>query len=94
MCIRDRIEGATRVLINSPKVATYDLQPEMSAYEVKDALIAELDKDIYDVVIVNFANCDMVGHTGIIPAAIKADVYKRQIWWSTTTCSDCQSNCE
>ena len=66
------IEGATRVLINSPKVATYDLQPEMSAYEVKDALIAELDKDLYDVVIVNFANCDMVGHTGIIPAAIKA----------------------
>ena len=66
------IEGATRVLINSPKVATYDLQPEMSAYEVKDALLAELDKDIHDVVIVNFANCDMVGHTGIIPAAIKA----------------------
>ena len=66
------IEGATRVLINSPKVATYDLQPEMSAYEVKDALIAELDKDIHDVVIVNFANCDMVGHTGVIPAAIKA----------------------
>ncbi len=66
------IEGATRVLVNSPKVATYDLQPEMSAYEVKDALIAELDKDIHDVVIVNFANCDMVGHTGIIPAAIKA----------------------
>ncbi len=66
------IEGATRVLINSPKVATYDLQPEMSAYEVKDALIKELDKDIHDVVIVNFANCDMVGHTGIIPAAIKA----------------------
>ena len=66
------IEGATRVLVNSPKVATYDLQPEMSAYEVKDQLIAELDKDIHDVVIVNFANCDMVGHTGIIPAAIKA----------------------
>ena len=66
------IEGATRVLVNSPKVATYDLQPEMSAYEVKDALIAELDKDIHDVIIVNFANCDMVGHTGIIPAAIKA----------------------
>ena len=70
--IDKEIEGATRVLINSPKVATYDLQPEMSAYEVKDALIAELDKDIHDVVIVNFANCDMVGHTGIIPAAIKA----------------------
>ncbi|RHM60873.1 2,3-bisphosphoglycerate-independent phosphoglycerate mutase [Coprobacillus sp. AF33-1AC] len=66
------IEGATRVLVNSPKVATYDLQPEMSAYEVKDKLIAELDKDIHDVVIVNFANCDMVGHTGIIPAAINA----------------------
>ena len=70
--IDKEIEGATRVLINSPKVATYDLQPEMSAYEVKDALIAELDKDIHDVVIVNFANCDMVGNTGIIPAAIKA----------------------
>lgn len=70
--IDKEIDGATRVLINSPKVATYDLQPEMSAYEVKDALIAELDKDIHDVVIVNFANCDMVGHTGIIPAAIKA----------------------
>ncbi|WP_294578598.1 2,3-bisphosphoglycerate-independent phosphoglycerate mutase [uncultured Thomasclavelia sp.] len=66
------IKGATRVLINSPKVATYDLQPEMSAYEVKDKLIEELDKDIHDVVIVNFANCDMVGHTGVIPAAIKA----------------------
>ena len=70
--IDKEIEGATRVLVNSPKVATYDLQPEMSAYEVKDKLIAELDKDIHDVVIVNFANCDMVGHTGVIPAAIKA----------------------
>ncbi len=66
------IDGATRVLVDSPKVATYDLQPEMSAYEVKDKLIAELDKDIHDVIIVNFANCDMVGHTGIIPAAIQA----------------------
>ena len=66
------IEGATRVLVNSPKVATYDLQPEMSAYEVKDKLLEELDKDIHDVIIVNFANCDMVGHTGVIPAAIKA----------------------
>lgn len=70
--IDKEIDGATRVLVNSPKVATYDLQPEMSAYEVKDALLKELDKDIHDVVIVNFANCDMVGHTGIIPAAIKA----------------------
>ena len=66
------IEGAKRDLINSPKVATYDLQPEMSAYEVKDKLIEELDSGEFDVVIVNFANCDMVGHTGIIPAAISA----------------------
>lgn len=66
------IDGATRVLVDSPKVATYDLQPEMSAYEVKDKLIEELDKDIHDVVIVNFANCDMVGHTGVISAAIQA----------------------
>ena len=66
------IDGATRVLVNSPKVATYDLQPEMSAYEVKDKLIEELEKDIHDVIIVNFANCDMVGHTGIVSAAIKA----------------------
>ena len=66
------IEGATRVLVDSPKVATYDLQPEMSAYEIKDKLIEELNKDIHDVVIVNFANCDMVGHSGIVSAAIKA----------------------
>ncbi|MBO6046696.1 MAG: 2,3-bisphosphoglycerate-independent phosphoglycerate mutase [Erysipelotrichaceae bacterium] len=66
------IEGAERALVLSPKVATYDLKPEMSAYEVKDRLIEELDKDIFDVVVVNFANCDMVGHTGIIPAAINA----------------------
>ncbi len=66
------IEGATRDLINSPKVATYDLQPEMSAYLVRDKLIEELDSGKFDVVIVNFANCDMVGHTGIIPAAISA----------------------
>lgn len=66
------IEGAQRDLILSPKVATYDLQPEMSAFEVKDKLLEELDKDEFDVVIVNFANCDMVGHTGVIPAAISA----------------------
>ena len=65
-------EGEDRILVKSPQVATYDLQPEMSAYEVKDKLIEELDKDIHDVVIVNFANCDMVGHTGVIPAAVKA----------------------
>ena len=66
------IEGAKRDLINSPKVATYDLQPEMSAYLVKDKLIEELDSGEFDVVIVNFANCDMVGHTGIFPAACSA----------------------
>ena len=65
-------EGETRVLINSPKVATYDLQPEMSAYEVTDRVIEELKTGEYDVMILNFANCDMVGHTGVIPAAVKA----------------------
>ena len=61
-----------RILINSPKVATYDLQPEMSAYDVTEALLAELDKDKFDVVVLNYANPDMVGHTGVLPAAIKA----------------------
>ena len=61
-----------RILIPSPKVATYDLQPEMSAEEVTQALLAELAKDKFDVVILNFANPDMVGHTGVLPAAIKA----------------------
>lgn len=62
--------GEDRCLINSPKVATYDLQPEMSAYEVTDALEERLDK--YDVIIINYANCDMVGHTGVFEAAVKA----------------------
>ncbi|MDR1697903.1 MAG: 2,3-bisphosphoglycerate-independent phosphoglycerate mutase, partial [Erysipelotrichaceae bacterium] len=61
-----------RVLIPSPKVATYDLKPEMSAYLIRDALIKELDKFDLDVVIVNFANCDMVGHTAVRDATIKA----------------------
>ncbi|MBN2286787.1 MAG: 2,3-bisphosphoglycerate-independent phosphoglycerate mutase [Tissierellales bacterium] len=65
-------KGEERILIPSPKVATYDLKPEMSAYEVKDTLLRELEKQQYDVVIVNFANPDMVGHTGIMSAAIKA----------------------
>ena len=65
-------EGEDRALINSPKVATYDLQPEMSAYLVTDELMERLDSGKYDVIILNFANCDMVGHTGIIPAAVKA----------------------
>lgn len=66
------ITNARRVLIPSPKVATYDLQPEMSAYKITDAVIEELDKRDLDLVILNFANGDMVGHTGVIPAAIKA----------------------
>jgi 2,3-bisphosphoglycerate-independent phosphoglycerate mutase len=65
-------EGETRILRDSPKVATYDLQPEMSAFELKDALIPELKKGEVDFVCLNFANGDMVGHTGIMEAAIKA----------------------
>ncbi len=64
--------GEERILIQSPDVPTFDLKPEMSAYEVKDAVIKEIEADKFDVIILNFANCDMVGHTGIIPAAIKA----------------------
>lgn len=65
-------EGESRILRNSPKVATYDLQPEMSAFELKDALVPELNKGEVDFVCLNFANGDMVGHTGIMEAAIKA----------------------
>ncbi len=65
-------EGEDRILVNSPKVATYDMQPEMSAYEVTDRLLEAIDTDKYDVIILNFANCDMVGHTGDMNAAIKA----------------------
>lgn len=64
--------GETRILKNSPKVATYDLKPEMSAYELKDALVPELKKGDVDFVCLNFANGDMVGHTGVMEAAIKA----------------------
>ncbi|NFS10147.1 2,3-bisphosphoglycerate-independent phosphoglycerate mutase [Clostridium botulinum] len=64
--------GEERVVIPSPKVATYDLKPEMSSYEVTDELLNRLDSDKYDMVILNFANPDMVGHTGVIPAAVKA----------------------
>jgi 2,3-bisphosphoglycerate-independent phosphoglycerate mutase len=65
-------QGETRILRNSPKVATYDLQPEMSAYELKDALLPELKEGKVDFVCLNFANGDMVGHTGVMAAAIKA----------------------
>ena len=64
--------GEDRVLINSPKVATYDLQPEMSAYEVTDAVVERIKSGKYDVIILNYANCDMVGHTGVFEAAVAA----------------------
>ena len=65
-------EGESRILKNSPKVATYDLQPEMSAFELAEALVPELEKEAVDFVCLNFANGDMVGHTGVMEAAIKA----------------------
>ena len=65
-------EGEDRILVNSPKVATYDLKPEMSAYEVCDKLVEAIKSGGYDVIIINFANPDMVGHTGVQAAAIKA----------------------
>ena len=64
--------GEDRVLIPSPKVATYDLQPEMSAYAVTEEAVRRIESGNYDVIILNFANCDMVGHTGVYEAALKA----------------------
>ena len=64
--------GEDRVLVASPKVATYDLQPEMSAQEVADKCVERIESGAYDVIILNFANCDMVGHTGVFDAAVKA----------------------
>ncbi len=65
-------DGEERILVASPKVATYDLQPEMSAYEVKDKLVGAINEDKFDFIVVNYANCDMVGHTGIYGAIEKA----------------------
>ena len=65
-------EGEDRILVHSPKVATYDLQPEMSAYELRNKLLEAIATNKYDVIICNFANCDMVGHTGVFDAVIKA----------------------
>ena len=65
-------KGEERILVKSPKVATYDLKPEMSAYEVCDKLVDAIKSEKYDVIIINFANPDMVGHTGVQAAAIKA----------------------
>ncbi len=67
--VEREFEGEDRVLINSPKVATYDLQPEMSAYPVCDAVCDRIRSGKYDVIILNYANCDMVGHTGVFDAA-------------------------
>jgi len=65
-------ENEDRALINSPKVATYDLQPEMSAYLVTDEVLKRIESEKYDTIILNYANCDMVGHTGVFEAAVKA----------------------
>ncbi len=68
----EKFENEERILVASPKVATYDLQPEMSAYEVKDKLVASIKEDKYDFICLNFANGDMVGHTGVYEAIEKA----------------------
>ena len=70
--VEKQYPGEDRVLVASPKVATYDLQPEMSAIEVCDKCVERINSGAYDVIILNFANCDMVGHTGVLEAAIKA----------------------
>ncbi|MGN1137815.1 MAG: 2,3-bisphosphoglycerate-independent phosphoglycerate mutase [Ruminococcus sp.] len=70
--VEKQYDGEDRILVKSPAVATYDMQPEMSAYEVTDKLVDAIKSGKYDVIILNFANCDMVGHTGIFDAAVKA----------------------
>ena len=70
--VETQYPGEDRVLVAAPKVATYDLQPEMSAIEVCDKCVERIESGAYDVIILNFANCDMVGHTGVLEAAIKA----------------------
>lgn len=70
--IEEPYEGEDRILVDSPKVATYDLQPEMSAYQVRDQVVESIKKEYYDLMVVNFANPDMVGHTGIVEAVVKA----------------------
>ncbi len=65
-------DGEDRIMINSPKVATYDLKPEMSAYEVMAAALRKIEDKTYDIIVMNYANCDMVGHTGVFEAARKA----------------------
>lgn len=70
--VEKQYEGEDRILVKSPAVATYDLQPEMSAYEVTDKLVPAIESGKYDMIILNYANCDMVGHTGVFEAAVKA----------------------
>ena len=70
--VEKQYPGEDRVLVPSPKVATYDLQPEMSAREVCDKCVERINSGLYDVIILNFANCDMVGHTGVLQAAVTA----------------------
>ena len=86
-------EGEDRKVIPSPKVATYDLKPEMSAYEVADECAARIRSGKYDVVILNFANCDMVGHTGVFDAAVKAveavDACVNTVWEATREMGGC-----
>ncbi len=66
------IEGSTRILIDSPKIETFDMMPEMSAYKITERVLKEIEKEEFDTIILNFANCDMVGHTAVMDATIKA----------------------
>ena len=66
------IEGSTRILIDSPKIETFDMMPEMSAYQICDRVLKEIESEEFDTIILNFANCDMVGHTAIMDATVKA----------------------
>ena len=70
--VEKQYEGEDRILVKSPAVATYDMQPHMSAYEVTEKCVEAIKSGKYDVIILNFANCDMVGHTGVFDAAVKA----------------------
>lgn len=70
--VEKSFEGEDRIMIHSPKVATYDLKPEMSAYELTDSTVSKIEEGLYDIIIMNYANCDMVGHSGIFEAARKA----------------------
>lgn len=70
--VEEPYKGEDRILVPSPKVATYDLKPEMSAVEVTDKVVEAIESEKYDFIILNYANCDMVGHTGVFPAVVKA----------------------